>query len=183
MQNLTKYVEQLNGWNKLFGGEKITFPLTDSVKEELLDKLDCDLSPENLTCDGELAASKVKAKAKYLNAVLAELKAYQAPTPAPVAVPKASGYVVYEPNTTVSPFLKYGSIQVFATLAVAKAMRSRFFKANPEFTEDLAVAPVEEFYKIQKTKTVKNLMTGKELTIPVNTPPSCDPSTETYWSM
>jgi hypothetical protein len=32
-------------------------------------------------------------------------------------------------------------------------------------------------------KTVKNLMTGKEIEIPHDTPRSCDPSTELYWSM
>ena len=32
-------------------------------------------------------------------------------------------------------------------------------------------------------RTVKNLMTGKEVEIPHDTPRCCDPSTETYWSM
>lgn len=32
-------------------------------------------------------------------------------------------------------------------------------------------------------KTVRNLMTGELMEIPVNTPRSCDPSTELYWSM
>ena len=32
-------------------------------------------------------------------------------------------------------------------------------------------------------KEVKNMMTGTIVVIPVDTPPSCDPSTETYWSM
>lgn len=32
-------------------------------------------------------------------------------------------------------------------------------------------------------KTVRNLMSGKEIEIPVDTPRSCDPSTELYWSM
>ena len=34
-----------------------------------------------------------------------------------------------------------------------------------------------------ETKTVKNLMTGKDVVIPVNTPRCCDPSTELYWTM
>lgn len=33
------------------------------------------------------------------------------------------------------------------------------------------------------TKTVKNLISGKEMEIPIGTPMCCDPSTETYWSM
>ena len=32
-------------------------------------------------------------------------------------------------------------------------------------------------------KTVKNLMSGKEIQIPHDTPRSCDPSSELYWSM
>lgn len=32
-------------------------------------------------------------------------------------------------------------------------------------------------------KTVKNLMTGKLIEIPHDTPRSCDPSSELYWSM
>jgi len=32
-------------------------------------------------------------------------------------------------------------------------------------------------------KTVKNLMTGKDISIPHDTPHCCDPSTEQYWSM
>ena len=33
------------------------------------------------------------------------------------------------------------------------------------------------------TKTVKSLMSGKEVEIPLDTPLCCDPSSETYWSM
>jgi hypothetical protein len=32
-------------------------------------------------------------------------------------------------------------------------------------------------------KTVKNLMTGADVVIPTDTPRSCDPSSELYWSM
>lgn len=45
-------------------------------------------------------------------------------------------------------------------------------------------ASAEAFYLGWYTKkTVKSLMTGKEVQIPVNTPLACDPSSETYWSM
>ena len=33
------------------------------------------------------------------------------------------------------------------------------------------------------TKTVRNLMSGKEVEIAVDTPLCCDPSKETYWCM
>jgi hypothetical protein len=32
-------------------------------------------------------------------------------------------------------------------------------------------------------KTVKNLMTGKEIQIDADTPNCCNPASETYWSM
>lgn len=43
----------------------------------------------------------------------------------------------------------------------------------------------EELYLKQhvKTRTVKSLMTGKDVEIDTNTPHCCDPSSETYWSM
>jgi hypothetical protein len=36
---------------------------------------------------------------------------------------------------------------------------------------------------VPTTKTVKNLMTGKDIEIAHDTPRSCDPSSELYWSM
>jgi len=45
-------------------------------------------------------------------------------------------------------------------------------------------AKAHAFYLGQTTmKTVTNLMTGKEIEIAENTPRSCDPSSELYWSM
>ena len=45
-------------------------------------------------------------------------------------------------------------------------------------------ALAEAFYLGQfTTKTVKSLMTGKDILIAVDTPLACDPSSETYWSM
>lgn len=37
--------------------------------------------------------------------------------------------------------------------------------------------------EVVKTKKVKNLMSGKEIEIPSNTPRCCDPSSELYWTM
>lgn len=43
----------------------------------------------------------------------------------------------------------------------------------------------EENYNTQVVhkKTVKNLMTGKDVVIDSNTPWCCNPASETYWSM
>jgi len=47
-----------------------------------------------------------------------------------------------------------------------------------------AYASLEDYEtKVVTTKKVKSLMTGEEIEIPSNTPLSCDPSSETYWSM
>ena len=44
--------------------------------------------------------------------------------------------------------------------------------------------PMIEYRKNDKrTKIVTNLLSGKLVRIPVNTPLCCDPSSETYWSM
>ena len=46
--------------------------------------------------------------------------------------------------------------------------------------------PAKEGYRIvcvPTMKTVKNLMTGKDIEIAHDTPRSCDPSSELYWTM
>jgi hypothetical protein len=53
--------------------------------------------------------------------------------------------------------------------------------------EELHVAlyPREQFRieAVPTMKTVRNLMSGEEIEIPHDTPRSCDPSSELYWSM
>lgn len=46
--------------------------------------------------------------------------------------------------------------------------------------------PVSKGFRIEfvpTMKTVRNLMSGKDIQIPHDTPRSCDPSSELYWSM
>lgn len=46
--------------------------------------------------------------------------------------------------------------------------------------------PVSQGFRIEVVptmKTVKNLMTGKDIEIAHDTPRSCDPSSELYWTM
>jgi hypothetical protein len=49
--------------------------LLDRHKKELADRLASALSPECLTCDGELRGAKLKAKANLLNGAKADLVA------------------------------------------------------------------------------------------------------------
>ena len=43
--------------------------------------------------------------------------------------------------------------------------------------------PDHRFEYFPTMKTVKNLMTGKDVQIPHDTPWCCNPASETYWSM
>lgn len=71
---IEKYVEQKNSWNKIFGGKTLSL-LSAADRQEIANSLDADLSPENLTCDGELTRSQVQTKYNFLTRAASELKA------------------------------------------------------------------------------------------------------------
>jgi hypothetical protein len=73
---LTNYVEQLNSWNAIFNDESIEFPLTAESAQKIGSKLDCELSPENLHCDGEISAREAQRKYNFLTSVVDELNLY-----------------------------------------------------------------------------------------------------------
>ena len=74
MQNITHYVERKNTMAKLFKQSAVSLD-SAADRARLADSIECDLSPENLTCDGELPRAMVIKRAKYLNACLKELRA------------------------------------------------------------------------------------------------------------
>ena len=78
--------------------------------------------------------------------------------------------VVYSPRT-----------RPIETEKGAKVLVTKLTKKTGDQYAYLAAA--EYANRVIPTKKVKSLMTGEEIEIPVNTPRSCDPSTETYWSM
>ena len=70
---LAQYVQEANEWNKIFG--KGPYDLTKAKdRQELANKIDGELSPENLTCDGELPAHQVNVRYKRLTAAAEELR-------------------------------------------------------------------------------------------------------------
>ena len=76
MKNLTIYVERVNAMNAIFKQPQIDLTnVTEEVAQDLFDRLDGDLSPENLCCDGELPRAQVQAKAKLFHAAGKELLA------------------------------------------------------------------------------------------------------------
>ena len=71
---IEKYVEQKNSWGKIFGSKPLSL-LGAEDRQKIADSLDADLSPENLTCDGELTRSQVQTKYNFLTRAASELKA------------------------------------------------------------------------------------------------------------
>jgi hypothetical protein len=73
MSALQKYIDQKNKWNKLFKGKQYEIQ-TAKGRQEVADSLDSDLSPENLSCDGELPRNQIHAKYRALTAAVQELQ-------------------------------------------------------------------------------------------------------------
>jgi predicted DNA-binding protein YlxM (UPF0122 family) len=73
LNTIEQYVEQKNKWNSIFGGKTLSL-LSAKDRQTIANSLDADLSPENLTCDGELSRSAVQAKYKFLTRAASELK-------------------------------------------------------------------------------------------------------------
>jgi hypothetical protein len=73
MNALQAYVDQKNRWNALFKGEQYEIQ-TAKGRQRVADSLDADLSPENLTCDGELPRSQVQARYKQLTSAARDLQ-------------------------------------------------------------------------------------------------------------
>ena len=73
ISNIEKYVEQKNSWGKIFGSKPLSL-LNTADRQKIADSIDADLSPENLTCDGELRGSQVQAKYRFLTRCAEELR-------------------------------------------------------------------------------------------------------------
>lgn len=71
MSELDQYVRDLNEWRvKFFKLEPLTVA---EHRLQLLGRVDNDLSPENLTCDGELSHTEVQRRYSFLMRVRAQL--------------------------------------------------------------------------------------------------------------
>ena len=80
----------------------------------------------------------------------------------------------------------------YATMAAAKAALTKMSKRyraelldavnDPQYR--YAIAEAGYFHKsIEKSRTTSNMMSGKPIVEPVNTPNYMSPSSEAYWSM
>jgi hypothetical protein len=73
MSALNTYLDRKNSFAKLFGQKALS--LQNAVdRQSIADSIDAELSPENLTCDGELSRSQVQARYRALTAAAKELQ-------------------------------------------------------------------------------------------------------------
>jgi hypothetical protein len=72
ISTLEQYVEQKNKWRSLFNQKPLSL-LNKQDRQTIANSIDSELSPENLTCDGELRGSQVQQKFRYLTRAAEEL--------------------------------------------------------------------------------------------------------------
>ena len=72
ISNLEQYVERKNSWGAIFNKPALSL-LNAKDRQAIANSIDADLSPENLTCDGELSRADVNFKFKYLTRCAEEL--------------------------------------------------------------------------------------------------------------
>jgi hypothetical protein len=73
ISNLEAYVDQRNRWGAIFGNKPLSL-LNAEDRQKIAGMIDSDLSPENLTCDGELSRSAVNTKYRLLTRAAQELQ-------------------------------------------------------------------------------------------------------------
>ena len=73
MKALKNFVDQKNRWNSFFKGPQYTLN-TKADRQALANMIDSALSPENLTCDGELSRTEVNRRYKELMTAARQLK-------------------------------------------------------------------------------------------------------------
>ena len=72
MKALNAYIDQQNNWNAIFKG--VPFEVhTAQGRKRVAQNIDAALSPENLSCDGELSMAQVRARYKALTGAARDL--------------------------------------------------------------------------------------------------------------
>lgn len=73
ISNLEAYVERKNAWRAMFGQEELSL-LRGEDRAAIADMIEGDLSPENLTCDGEADPAYVRKQHAFLIRCAQEMK-------------------------------------------------------------------------------------------------------------
>lgn len=74
MKELKAYVERKNQFAAIFGEKPLSLN-SAADRKKIAASIDCELSPENITCDGELPRSQVQARYRLLSRAGAQLLA------------------------------------------------------------------------------------------------------------
>ena len=72
ISTLEQYVENKNKWRAIFNQPALSL-LNARDRQAIADGIDSEMSPENLTCDGELPRSVVQMKVRNLSRCAEEL--------------------------------------------------------------------------------------------------------------
>lgn len=77
-KRLEEFVQDQNRWLSILGkdDECLPFPLSQDHINKIADEIDCQLSPENLHCDGEISAHAAQSKGMRLMKVVDALRLY-----------------------------------------------------------------------------------------------------------
>jgi hypothetical protein len=72
ISTLEAFVEQENKWSALFKGKQLSL-LNAKDRQEIAGRIDSRLSPENLSCDGELSRTETNRRYRQLTRCAEEL--------------------------------------------------------------------------------------------------------------
>ena len=73
MKALQAYIDRQNKWNAMFGNHTPYEVATAAGRKRVAEVIDCALSPENLSCDGELTRYQVQARYRELTGAARDL--------------------------------------------------------------------------------------------------------------
>jgi len=72
ISTIEQYVEQKNKWRGIFNQAPLSL-LSAQDRQAIANSIDSEMSPENLTCDGELPRAEVSRRIKFLSRCAEEL--------------------------------------------------------------------------------------------------------------
>ena len=72
MSTLTDYLDQKNAFAKIFGRQALSLQNAQD-RQAIANMIDSELSPENLSCDGELSRGQVNARYRQLTSAAKQL--------------------------------------------------------------------------------------------------------------
>lgn len=74
MRNLKAFCEQQNFWRRLSGKPDYDINnLTQADVNDIVETLDCNMSPENLCCDGEISGAQIARRRRMFTGAYTEI--------------------------------------------------------------------------------------------------------------